>query len=66
MKTDEKLDREMEMKYRQLSIKPIWKIISSLPLPEDDEGCGLVEFTMSLDQAFKESTNQSLSWAPGW
>ena len=39
---DEKLDREMEMKYRQLPTKNLWKIRPALPLQEDDEGRGFV------------------------
>ena len=69
----EKLDREMEIKYRQLTIKNLWKIRPALPLPEDDEGRGFVEFMMSLDQTLQDilnldprSNSQSLSWAPGW
>ena len=47
----------------------------SLPLPEDDEGRGFVQFVMSLDQALQDqdtirldprSTSNSLSWASGW
>ena len=70
---DEKLDREMEMKYRQLPTKSLWKIRPALPLQEDDEGRGFVEFMMSLDQTLQDilsldprSTSQALSWAPGW
>ena len=33
---DEKLDREMEMNYRQLPTKNLWKIRPALPLQEDD------------------------------
>ena len=39
---DKKLDRQMEMKYRQLPTKNLWKIRPALPLPEDDEGRGFV------------------------
>ena len=70
---DEKLDRQMEMKYRQLPTKNLWKIRPALPLPEDDEGRGFVKFMMSLDQTLQDilsidprSTSQALSWAPGW
>ena len=70
---NEKLDREMEMKYRQLPTKNLWKIRPALPLQEDDEGRGFVEFMMSLDQTLQDilsldplSTSQALSWAPGW
>ena len=70
---DEKLDRQMEMKYRQLPTKNFWKIRPALPLPEDDEGREFVEFMMSLDQTLQDilsldprSTSQALSWAPGW
>ena len=68
-----KLDREMEMKYRQLPMKNLWKVRPALPLQEDDEGRGFVEFMMSLDQTLQDilsleprSTSQALSWAPGW
>ena len=71
--SDGKLDRETEMKYRQLPTKTIWKIRPSLPLQEDDKGRGFVEFMMSLDQTLQyilsldpRSTSQALSWAPGW
>ena len=71
--SDEKLDREMEMKYRQLPTRNLWKIRPALPLREDDEGRGFVEFMMSLDQTLQDilsidprSTSQALSWAPGW
>ena len=70
---NEKLDREMEMKYRQLPTKNLWKIRPALPLQEDDEGHGFVEFMMLLDQTLQDilslhprSTSQALSWAPGW
>ena len=70
---DENLDREMEMKYRQLPTKNLLKIRPALPLQEDDEGRGFVEFMMSLDQTLQDilgldpqSTSQALSWAPGW
>ena len=70
---NEKLDREMEMKYRQLPTKNLWNIRPDLPLQEDDEGRGFVEFMMSLDQTLQDtlslgprSTSQALSWAPGW
>ena len=70
---DETLDRQMEMKYRQLPTKHLWKIRPALPLPEDDKGRGFVEFTMSLDQTLQDilsldprSTSQTLPWAPGW
>ena len=70
---NEKLDREMEMKYRQLPTKNLWKIRPALPLQEDDEGLGFVEFMMSLDQTLQDilsldprPTSQALSWAPGW
>ena len=70
---DKKSDREMEMKYRQLPTKNLWKIRPALPLQEDDEGRGFVEFMMSLDQILQDilsldprSTSQALSWAPGW
>ena len=70
---DEKLDREMEMNYRQLPTKKLWKIRPSLLLPEDDEGHGFVEFMISLDHTLQDilsldprSTNRALSWAPGW
>ena len=70
---NEKLDREMEMKYRQLSTKNLWNIRPAPPLQEDDEGRGFVEFMMSLDQTLQDilsleprSTSQALSWAPGW
>ena len=70
---DGKLDRKMEMKYRQLPTKNLWKIRPALPLQEDDEGRGFVEFMMSLDQTLRDilsldpwSTSQALSWAPGW
>ena len=46
---NEKLDREMEMKYRQLPTKNLWEIRPALPLEEDDEGREFVEFMMSLD-----------------
>ena len=69
----EKLDREMEMKFRQLPTKKLWKIIPALTLQEDDEGRGFVEFMMSLDQTLTDilnldprSSSQALSWAPGW
>ena len=68
-----KLDREMEMKYMQLPTKKLWKIRPALPLQEDDQGRGFVEFMMSLDQTLQDilnldprSTSQALSWAPGW
>ena len=51
---NEKLDREMEMKYRQLPTKPFWKIRSLLSLQEDDEGRGFVEFMVSLDQTLQD------------
>ena len=51
---DEKLDRQMEMKYRQLRTKNLWKIRPALPLPEDDEGRGFVEFMVSLDQTLQD------------
>ena len=70
---DEKLNREMEMKYRQLPTKNLWKIRPALLLQEDDEARGFVEFMMSLDQTSQDilsldpqSTSQALSWAPGW
>ena len=70
---NETLGREMEMKYRQLLTKTLWKIRPALPLQEDDEGRGFVEFMMSLDQTLQDivsldprSTSQALSWAPGW
>ena len=70
---DEELDREIEMRYRQLPTKNLWKIRPALPLPEDDEGRGFVEFMISLDQTLQyilsldpRSTSQALSWAPGW
>ena len=70
---DETLDMEMEMKYRQLPTKKLRKIRPALPLQEDDEGRGFVEFMMSLDQTLQDilslglrSTSQALSWAPGW
>ena len=70
---DETLDREMEMKYRQLPTKKLREIRPALPLQEDDEGRGFVEFMMSLDQTLQDilsldsrSTSQALSWAPGW
>ena len=70
---NEKLDREMEMKYRQLPTKNLWKIRPAVPLQEDDEVRGFVEFMMSLDQTLQSilsldprSTSQALSWAPGW
>ena len=70
---NEKLDRKMEMKYRQLPTKNLWKIRPALPLQEDDEGRGFVEFMMSLDQTLQDIlsldprlTSQALSWAPGW
>ena len=66
--SNEKLDREMEMKYRQLTPKKLWKIRPSLPLQEDDEGRGFVELMMSLDQTLQyilsldpRSTSQALS-----
>ena len=65
---DKKLDREMEMKYRQLPTKKNWKIRPALPLQEDDEGRGFVEFMTSLDQTLQDilsldprSTSQALS-----
>ena len=68
-----KLDREMEMKYRQLPTKNLWKIRPALPLQENDESRGFVGFMMSLDQTLQDilsldprSTSQALSWAPGW
>ena len=68
-----KLDKEMEMKYRQLPTKKLRKIRPALPLQEYDEGRGFVEFMMSLDQTLQDilsldprSTSQALSWAPGW
>ena len=71
--SNEKLGREMEMQYRPLPTKNLWKIRPSLPLQQDDEGRGFVEFMMSLDQALQDilsldprSTSQSLPWAPGW
>ena len=71
--SNEKLGREMEMKYRQLPTKNLWKIRPALSLQEDDEGRGFVEFMMSLDQTLQDvlsldprSTSQALSWAPGW
>ena len=70
---NEKLDRETEMKYRQLPTKNLWKIRPALPLQEDDEGRGFVEFMVSLDQTLHDtlsfdprSTSPTLSWAPGW
>ena len=70
---NEKLDREMEMNYRQLPTKKLWKIRPALTLQENDEGRGFVEFMMSLDQTLQDilsldprSTSQALSWAPGW
>ena len=70
---NEELDRKMEMKYRQLPTKNLWKIRPALPLQEDDEGRGFVEFMMSFDQTLQDilsldprSTSQALSWAPGW
>ena len=53
---DEKLDREMEMKYRQLSTKNLWKIRPALPLEKDGEGRGFVEFMMSLDQTLQDTS----------
>ena len=71
--SNEKLDREMEMKYRQLPTKNLLKIRPALPLQEDDEGRGFVEFMMLLDQTLQDilsldprSTSQALSWALGW
>ena len=70
---NEKLDGEVEMKYRQLPTKKLWKIRPALPLQQDDEGCGFIEFMMSLDQTLQDilsldprSTSQVLSLAPGW
>ena len=69
---NEKLDKEMEMKYRQLPTKNLWKIRPALPLQDDDEGREFVEFMMSLDQTLQgirsldsRSTSQALSWALG-
>ena len=69
---NEKLDRDMEMKYRQIPTKSLWKIEPALPLQEDDEGRGFVELMLSLDQSLQDilsldprSTSQALSWAPG-
>ena len=53
---DEKLDREMEMKYRQFPTKNLWKIRPAPPLQEDDEGCEFVEFMMSLIRPYKTSS----------
>ena len=71
--SNEKLNREMEMKYRQLPTKNLWKIRPALPLQEDDGGRGFVAFMMPLDQTLQDilslhprSTSQALSWAPGW
>ena len=70
---NEKLDREMEIKYRQLPTKNLWKIRPALPLQEDDDGRGFVELMISLDQSLQDilsldprSTSQALSWAPRW
>ena len=70
---NEKLGREMEMKYRQLPTKNLWTIRPALPLQDDDEGRGFVDFMMSLDQTLQDilsldpqSTSQALSWALGW
>ena len=52
--SNEKLDRDMEMKYRQLPTKNIWRLRPSPPPQEDDEGRGFVEFMMSLDQALQD------------
>ena len=61
------------MKYRQLPKKKLWKIRQALPLQEDDEGRGFVEFMMSLGQALQDilsldprTTSRALSWEPGW
>ena len=71
--SNEKSNRDMNMKYRQLPKQNLWKIISSLPLQENDKYCGFVKFVMSLDQTLQDilsldprSSSQALPWAPGW
>ena len=66
-------DKEMEMKYRQLPTKNLWKIRPSLPLPESEDGRGFIEFMGSLDQALQDilshdprSSGNHMEWARGW